>query len=129
MQVWPGAVLLQGQALTDAYFLVSSGIRAAARNGYPTARFEGIRCAIRDADVSPQRHDDMDQGASGEDSPTDDETFIDTGEAAVLLGVSRRTAQRLARKGLGRQVAGTWLLDKGLVIAEAAARKEHNDPT
>jgi hypothetical protein len=126
VQVFPGVVILTGQALKDLHFCVLAGIREASRTGYPTTRFEGIRRAIRDADtpLSAQRQDDVAAAADAPDSPNDDEALIDTGEAARLLGVSRRTAQRLARQELGRLVAGTWLLDRRLVIAEAAARRK-----
>jgi hypothetical protein len=108
VQVWPGVVLLQGQALRDAYYLVSAGIRAAARNGYPTSRFELIRQAIHDADVSPTRHDDV---ASAEaEAHSEHEEEVTTAAAAALTGLSRRQIQRLAKNGLGRRVGRNWLL-------------------
>jgi len=123
VQVLTGALVVQGPALRDLYYLVSAGIRKASRTGYSTTRFEGIRRAVREADASCTRQGDVAEDAPWAHSTTDDETLIDTGEAAALLGVSRRTAQRLARKGLGRQVAGRWLLDRSLVIAEREAPK------
>jgi hypothetical protein len=87
LQVWPGVVLLQGPALTDAYYLVSAGIRAAARNGYPTSRFELIRQAIRDADVSPTRHGDVANSAAQSDSACEEEV-VTTADAATMTGLS-----------------------------------------
>lgn len=118
---------MQGQALQDAYYLVSAGIRAASRNGYPTQRFEEIRRAIRAADMALRRHGDVVSIASQSDWGSDDESAvdpIDTAEAARILGLSLRSCQRLAHAGLGRRVGGRWVLDRGLVVAEAAARKE-----
>lgn len=126
VQVWPGVVLLQGQALRDAYFLVSAGIRAAARNGYPTARFEGIRRAIRDADVSPTRHDGVASVVVEEHSAREEE--VTTAGAAALTGLSPRQIQRLAKSGLGRRVGRSWLLPVDLLLADIASRKG-NDGT
>jgi hypothetical protein len=128
VQQWPGVVILSGPALRDAYFLVSAGIRSAARTGYPTTRFEAIRRAIKDADLSPQRHSDVAQVSDAPHCGGGDEAAvdsIDTAEAAALLGCSRRSCQRKAAAGLGRRVGGRWVLDRGLVAAEAQARKEN----
>lgn len=121
------AVLLQGQAVVDAYYLVSTGIRAAARNGYPTSRFEAIQTAIQSAFMSSRRHDDVASVALQSHSNRDDECPVDpigTAEAAALLGLSVRSCQRLAKQGLGRRVGHQWVLDRGLVIAEAQRRKD-----
>jgi hypothetical protein len=118
------AVLLQGQALTDAYYLVSAGIREASRSGYPTGRFEEIRRAIRDA--SRRRQSDVAErellSHSGNDRSAVD--TIGTAEAAALLGIGFRNCQRKAKEGLGRRVGGRWVYDRALVIAEAERRKE-----
>ncbi len=42
---------------------------------------------------------------------------IDTAQAAALLGLSERRIRQLAAEGMGRQVGGRWLLDRGLVLA------------
>lgn len=48
---------------------------------------------------------------------------ITTREAAALLGVSERRCQQLAAGGLGRRVAGRWLLDKSAVLAYRDRRR------
>src|SRR5215207_2689575 len=101
VQVWPGVVILSGQALADCYYLVSAGIRAAARNGYPTTRFEGIRRAIKNADVAPTRQRAV--ASAGVEPHSAHEEEVTTAAAAALTGLSRRQIQRLAKSGLGRR--------------------------
>lgn len=125
VQVFPGVVIVSGPALKDLYFLVSSGVRAASRNGKVDNRFEGLRRAIRDADVARTRQRDTGSEADCADCAGDDELAVDqigTAEAALILGISLRSCQRKA-KGLGRKVAGRWVFDRQLVVAEAAHRK------
>ena len=121
VQVWPGVILLQGQALRDAYFLVSAGIRAAARNGYPTARFEGIRRAIRDAEARAYATRHVASAVVEPHSAHEEE--VTTAAAAALTGLSRRQIQRLAKSGLGRRVGRNWLLPVDLLLANIASRK------
>lgn len=100
-----GAVLLDGPALDVARYAVTVAQRARARNGLPPSRaLAGL------ADVlSPAGQADTPDEAPGE---ADDMT---TAEAAELLGVSRRTARRLAPALGGRLVGGRWLLDRQAV--------------
>jgi len=123
VQVFPGLLLVSGPALTDLYYLASCGIRAAARNGYPTDRFEGIRRAIRDADVSPTRHDDVAEESLDEDSEGQDDEWIDVIAAADLLGLSRRQVQRLAKDGLGKRRGSSWTFSSSLVLAHKQFRE------
>lgn len=58
-------------------------------------------------------------GAGGSYSPHD---LLSASEAAVVLNVSERQARTLAGRGLGRQVAGRWMLDRSAVEDEAQRR-------
>jgi hypothetical protein len=126
VQVFPGVVILTGQALKDSYFLCSAGIREASRLGYSTTRFEGIRRAIHDADVALERHRDVACDAIEARSASEEE--ITTAVAEVLTGLSRRQVQRLAKSGLGRRVGRIWLLRRDLLLAELAHRKGKHRP-
>ncbi|HEY1325130.1 MAG TPA: helix-turn-helix domain-containing protein [Streptosporangiaceae bacterium] len=44
-------------------------------------------------------------------------------QAADLLGVSVRHARRLAASGMGRLVAGVWLLDRSALLAYRQGRR------
>lgn len=48
---------------------------------------------------------------------------IDTREAGALLGLGERQVRNLAAGGLGRKVAGRWLLDGALVMAYLEQRR------
>jgi Helix-turn-helix domain len=126
VQVWPGVVLLQGQALADMYFLASAGIREAHHNGYPVDRFKGIQRAIQDAGMSRSRHGDVADEAEEQDCDgQDDDEWIDVTAAADLLGLSRRQVQRLAKeRGLGKRRGSSWTFSRSLVLAHKQFREE-----
>lgn len=48
---------------------------------------------------------------------------ISTYQASVLLGVGERRVRQLAASGMGRLVAGRWLLDRSAVLAYAQHRR------
>ncbi|BBY54218.1 hypothetical protein H7J07_01380 [Mycobacterium koreense] len=122
-----GAVLLQGQSVVDAVYLLAQGIRAAQRDGYPTARFEGLRRAMvaayefqSEAAMSATRHGDV---AAEVDSSQSQCELISTTEAASIAGLTVRQMQRWAQRGLGKKVGTRWLIDSDLLTAELAARR------
>ena len=92
-------------------------------NGAPS---DGLRQAAkllyRAYNTSPQRHElpmgtDTPAGSEGQDGE-----LIDSAEAAELLAVSRRQAQRLAARGLATRCGQVWLFRRAAVQALKASR-------
>jgi hypothetical protein len=88
------------------------------------AEIEAARTAVRAAAEAWERRPvaDVADIAAGDftaPSPPDELTAV---QAADLLGVSVRHARRLAASGMGRQVAGVWLLDRSALVAYRGRR-------
>lgn len=133
LQRFGGVVLVQGQAVTDAYYLVSVGLRAVRHGTAPIpGRFVLLQAALAAASaearavaasgqhdvapVAPQPH------SAGEDT-------IGTVEAASILGLSNRQVQRLAADLDGRFIGGCWCFDRLAVESYAHHRDQHrNNP-
>jgi hypothetical protein len=93
------------------------------------AELEAARAAIRTAaqrweqrpipaPMSAGGHADIVSGDIAACSPEE----LTAAQVAELLGVSIRHARRLAASGMGRQVAGRWLLDRSAVLAHRERR-------
>ncbi|MEU2625864.1 hypothetical protein [Kitasatospora sp. NPDC007106] len=48
---------------------------------------------------------------------------ITTTEASAVLGLGERRVRQLAAEGMGRQLAGRWLLDRSAVLAYGDRRR------
>jgi excisionase family DNA binding protein len=127
-------VTITGAALLAAvYRCVLDGIARRRRDGYPTHALQQLARALRrahDEVTSYQRHEVSHAGETSAccdgQEPRD---WCTTGEAALLLGLSRRQAQRLAAEtGLdGVRVGRTWMLRLAPVLTLADERKARND--
>ncbi|MDF3309883.1 helix-turn-helix domain-containing protein [Rhodococcus sp. T2V] len=115
------ALLLQGPAIADAYWLVSTGIRAAERNGHAVRpdvyRLQALLGECHRDALSALRHHDV---APPPDDESSDVELISTREAAEVLNVSPRHVQRIAASLDGRRTAGRWIFDRAVVEAYAA---------
>lgn len=108
----PGAVLLDGDDLEVVAYAVSVTQAARRRNGLPPSHrlaALALLLAARGQEDSPAE-------------PVGDADYMDTNEAATLLGCSPRTARRLAPKLGGRMVAGRLLLDRVAVTEHLEGR-------
>ncbi|MCU1613518.1 MAG: hypothetical protein JWO98_1058 [Frankiales bacterium] len=129
VQLLGSAVLLRGPAVLHVQRLVEVGIRE-------THRRDGIRPSLGLVDVlqalttaadalrmSGSGHDDV---ARGDDSAQSEMTApIGTREAAVLLGITPRQTQRIARSlGGHRAPGGAWTFARDEVEAYANYRME-----
>lgn len=127
------SVTLSGAPLLAAtYRCVLLGIRARRADGLPSHDLQQLARALRRAhDVSHQRHEvtsNLDASSCWDHQQTrDDDDWCTTGEAAILLGLSRRSVQRMARAPGGPdaiRIGRTYLLRSAplLVLAEERAR-------
>lgn len=108
------AVILTGSALDAVAYAVAVAQRARHRNGLPPSR---MLDALAAAVTAPGHADALEDGPGDADTVTSD-------QAAELLGVSARTARRLAPKLGGRLIGGRWLLDRQ-AVAEHIEGKAH----
>lgn len=126
VQTLGDAVLLQGPAVLDVFYLAAMGARELAhRDGgaAPALRQELLRALSSTAAVVRSRggHRDVAPTAHPSESKVLDE--MTTGEAAMALRLSRRQVQRLASQLNARRVAGGALVyDRGAVQALAHQR-------
>ncbi len=104
-----GAVLLAGDALDVAQYAVRLAQDSRRRNGLPPST---ALAKLAYALAAPGQSDSTDE-------PAEQPDFVDIGQAVQLLGVSPRTARRLARRLGGRMVGGRWLLDRQAVLEHA----------
>lgn len=126
------AVLLQRLAVLDAYYLVSSALRAARRGSTPPPdRMLALQRALATAaeqvrETSPTGHDDVACPSTGAQSESTED--IGTEAAATLLGLGRRQVQRLAGDLDGRRVGRSWVFDRRAVESYAHARTTSGEP-
>lgn len=107
-----GALLLAGDDLDAIRDAVALAQWARRRDGLaPSARLAALAALVTDSG-----HADSPDDPAADDGPM---SYLSSDEAAAALGVSPRTARRLAPELGGRKVGGTWLLD-------AAAVDEHH---
>ena len=107
-----GAVLLDGSALDAARYAVDVAQRARARNGLPRSV---ALARLAEALAAPGQEDSPDEPAGQPD-------LVTTEQAAEVLGVSLRSARRLAPRLGGRLVGGRWLLDRQAVAEHLEGR-------
>lgn len=104
------AVLLAGGDLALVRAAVAAAQRERARHGYgPHPRLAELARHLADAGQPDSPAD-----PPGHDGPVPI-VELTAAKAAELLGVSARTARRLAPELGGRKLAGAWLLDASAV--------------
>lgn len=110
-----GALLLTAEDLGVVAYAVAAAQRSRRRNGLgPLRRLDALAAALDAARVAATGH------ADSEPDHTGDAETMTTTEAAQLLGVSDRTARRLAPGLGGRRIGGRWHLDAAAVAEHVA---------
>ncbi len=100
-----GAVILHGPALDLAVYAVRLAQQARARNGLPSSiGLEQLAAVL----AAPGQ-------SASPPAAVAEHDLMTIHEAAEALGVSERTARRLAPQLGGRLVGGRWLLDRQCV--------------
>lgn len=122
------ALLLQGQAVVDAWRLVELGIQRAGRDGINPVRLAPLRSALAAAaaevrSMSGVGHADVrDEPSAPVSEPT---APLTTREVATMLHISPRQAGRLAVTLEARRLrTGVWVFDRYTVEAYIAGRDE-----
>lgn len=120
-----GFVVLAPHAVSDLRRLAESGIKyLSSQNGLSLPRWEALVGELRAAEgqlVSAG-------GYPATTSATKEESWghhmITIKEGAAMLGISDRQMRNLATRFGGQKDGRDWRLNRDLVVAEAARRKE-----
>ena len=117
------AVLIDGDTLAALRYAVAVAVREKRRAGMaPGPLLDQLDRAAAHALAASQRHDDTQ--IPPDEQPSDQ--WLDSGTVAQRLGVSRRTAQRLAPQLGGRRVGGVWMVDPLALTEHQADREDHH---
>ena len=122
------SVVITGRPLLgEVYRAVLLGIAHRRANGVPSRDLQAAAQALYRAHMSPPRHE---LATAAGDQPRwngqDRSDLVSVAEAAVILQLSKRQVQRLAKSpgGLGAvRVGHAWMLAKAPVLALAAERR------
>ena len=125
MQRDDGAVLVTGEAVALLYRAVLALAIRHRRDGLASpALLHELRAELYRATMSPQRHKDARPPTPAPHCDCHDSAYVDSAAAAELLGLSRRSAQRLATDGLCAIRCGwIWLYRRDAVMTLAAQRR------
>lgn len=120
----PGVVLVEAEHIAVLRYAVATAVREKRRVGMAPSPalvelHQAAEHAYRQA-MSLTRHDDTPPAPVEQPS-----TWIDTDQAARILGVTRRQAQRLARTLDARRVGQAWTFDPDRV--HEYQRKKRNN--
>ena len=120
-----GVVTVQGDALPLLYRGVIALAGRHHRDGLASPpMLHTLRAELFRATMSQQRHQLAETLPAGSSRTCHDSAYVDSAAAAQFLGLSRRSAQRLAANGLDAVRCGSiWLFDRGAVMALAERRK------
>ena len=125
-----GVVVISGDAVPLLYRATIALAARHHRDGLASpALLHTLRAALYGATTSPPRRKvSMAMDTSACCTCQDGDDWISAGEAALLLGLSRRQVQRMAAKhywgGAGAiRVGRTWALQRAPVLALAERRK------
>ena len=120
-----GAVLITCEAVGMLYRATLALAGRHHRDGLaPPPMLHTLRAELFRATMSQQRHQLAETLPAGSSRTCHDSAYVDSAAAAELLGLSRRSAQRLAANGLDAVRCGSiWLFDRGAVMALAEKRK------
>ncbi len=132
LQRFGAMVMVQGVAATDAYYLLSVGLRDTRRGGAAVpSRFLQLQAELAAAAAEVRAAaTGQDDGAPVAPQPhSTREDTIGTAEAADILRCSHRQVQRLAADLDGRFIGGCWCFDRLAVQSYAHHRDAHrNNP-
>lgn len=114
--------------LGEVYRAVLNHITRRRTNGAPSDELRQLAKALfRAYEMSPTRHE-IDTAADDQPcSKSQGDDLISVGEAAALLGLSRRSVQRMAAGpgGLSAvRIGHTWALHRSVVLALAQQRRQ-----
>lgn len=110
-RIAPGVLIVSGPALDAIRYAATVATRSRARNGLPpSSALTALLAATGQSDETPT--------PAEHDMPHD---VLTTAQAAQALGVSERTARRLAPALGGRLIAGRWALDARAVTEHLEA--------
>jgi hypothetical protein len=120
-----GAVLITGEAVGMLYRATLALAARHHRDGLASPpMLHTLRAELFRATMSPQRHKDARPPTPAPHCTCHDSAYVDSAAAAELLQLSRRSAQRLAAKGLDAVRCGSiWLSRRAAVMALAERRK------
>ena len=120
-----GTVLITGEAVRMLYKAALALNRHHHRDGLASPPLlHTLRAELFRATMSPQRHQLAETLPAGSSCTCHDSAYVDSAAAAQLLGLSRRSAQRLAANGLDAVRCGSiWLYRRDAVMALAQQRK------
>lgn len=133
VQVLGDAVLLQGAAVVDAWWLISLGIREAQRRDgiTPSPRLrelhralEQVAADMRTPPAARSGHADTDTESVAAQSESSVARTIGTAQVARRLGLTERHVRRLVPALGGYRVRGAWQFDEAAVDAFTADRTE-----
>lgn len=112
------AVILTGDAKRAAAFAVNfTRERMRQERGSTSTQLDRLASMLSD-----RPHTDTPEPAPEESDNSQSARLLSTGEAATLLGISERSARRLAPKMGGRFIAGRWLIPEAAVVQHIEGR-------
>ena len=122
------SIVITGRSMLGAlYRSVLLGVAHRRANGVPRGDLQQLARLLYRAYMSPQRHEIATAADDQPCSNSQDGALIGSATAAEILGLSRRSVQRLAATDgslLGAVRCGSvWLLDRSAVQALASARE------
>lgn len=101
------SLLISPQSFPVLIYAIEVTQAARRRDGLsPLKSLEALRVAMQPTIPAPAGHEDSEPAAGRETG------YISTTEAAETLGVSRRTATRMAPGLGGRLIGGRWAIDR-----------------
>jgi len=107
-------VNLAGDDLHAAYYCAAEVTRSRRRTGQPIPAWLRRHYDSLDAEI---RVSDLGRESDGDTGQLDQDTLITAREAALIIGCSKRQAQRLAAADLGGQIiGGRWLVKLSAVM-------------
>ncbi len=122
------SITITGRALIGAvYRSVLLGVAHRRANGVPSLDLQQCAQLLYRAYMTPQRHELAPAYNNQPCSESRDSELVDSAEAARLLAVSRRQAQRLAASSgadLATRCGPVWLYRRAAVQALAQRRKQ-----
>ena len=106
--------------LRESYYCASEVIRERRRRGQPIPVWLRQHHARLDAEVRMSR---VGRESTSDRPQLKEDELITAREAAEILDVSKRQAQRLAPDLDGRIVGGRWLFSKAVVVGYAEGKR------
>jgi hypothetical protein len=103
-----------------AAYCAAELIRDRQRRGQPVPEWLRRHLARCEAAVAVSRSG---HEINGDTSQLDRDDLIDAQEAARMIGISKRQAQRLAHDICGLLIGGRWVFNKATVAEYAEARR------